>query len=133
MLSREVESLGIKVTIIEPGGFRTDWASSSMSYTEPSEDYHDTVGRRLDLIRGLATRAPGDPAKAAQAIITVVNEPNPPIRLLLGSDAIRIVRQADQAKLAEIDRWEKLSTSTNFDDANLAEHEELVRTSLNLG
>jgi NAD(P)-dependent dehydrogenase (short-subunit alcohol dehydrogenase family) len=133
VLAREVEPFGIKVTIIEPGGFRTDWAGSSMSYTEPSEDYRDTIGRRLELMRELAPNAPGDPAKAAQVIISVVNEPDPPLRLLLGSDAVRIVRQVDQAKLAEIDRWEKLSITTDADDANLAEHQERVRTTLNLG
>lgn len=132
VLSHEVEPLGIKVTIIEPGGFRTDWAGSSMSITEPSEDYQQTVGRRLNLLRGFAAQAPGDPAKAAQVIITIVNEQNPPLRLLLGSDAVRIVRQADQSKLAEIDRWEKLSITTDADDANLAEHNRQLRETLNI-
>ena len=116
VLSREVAPLGIKVTLIEPGSFRTDWGGSSMAYTEPSEDYRSTLEGRLDY-HNQAGNEPGDPAKAAQAIITIVNEANPPLRLLLGKDAVLIARKVDQAKLAETDRWEKLSSSTNFDDS----------------
>jgi NAD(P)-dependent dehydrogenase (short-subunit alcohol dehydrogenase family) len=116
VLSREVAPLGIKVTLIEPGSFRTDWGGSSMAYTEPSEDYRSTLEGRLDY-HNQAGNEPGDPAKAAQAIITIVNEANPPLRLLLGKDAVLIARRVDQAKLAETDRWEKLSSSTNFDDS----------------
>jgi len=116
VLSREVAPLGIKVTLIEPGGFRTDWGGSSMSYTEPSEDYRSTVQFVLDY-HNQAGNEPGDPAKAAQAIITIVNEANPPLRLLLGKGAVQLARRIDQAKLAETDRWEKLSSSTDFDDS----------------
>ena len=116
VLSREGAPLGIKVTLIEPGGFRTDWGGSSMSITEPSEDYRSTVQFALDY-HHQAGNEPGDPAKAAQAIITIVNEANPPLRLLLGKDAVQLARQIDQAKLAETDRWAKLSSSTDFDDS----------------
>jgi len=116
VLSREVAPLGIKVTLIEPGGFRTDWGGSSMAYTEPSEDYRSTVQSILDY-HNQAGNEPGDPAKAAQAIITIVNEANPPLRLLLGKGAVQLARWIDQAKLAETDRWEKLSSSTDFDDS----------------
>jgi hypothetical protein len=64
----------------------------------------------------VAGREPGDPAKAAQAIIAVVNMEQPPLRLLLGRDAVQLARQLDQANLAETDRWEQLSSSTDFDD-----------------
>jgi NAD(P)-dependent dehydrogenase (short-subunit alcohol dehydrogenase family) len=116
VLSREVSPLGIKVTLIEPGSFRTDWGGSSMAYTEPSEDYRSTLEGRLEY-HNQAGNEPGDPAKAAQAIITIVNEANPPLRLLLGKDAVLLARRIDQAKLAETERWEKLSSSTNFDDS----------------
>jgi NAD(P)-dependent dehydrogenase (short-subunit alcohol dehydrogenase family) len=116
VLSREVAPLGIKVTLIEPGGFRTDWGGSSMSSTEPSADYRSTVQYMLDY-HNRAGNEPGDPAKAAQAIMTIVNEANPPLRLLLGTDAVQLARRIDQAKLAETDRWEKLSSSTDFDDS----------------
>jgi NAD(P)-dependent dehydrogenase (short-subunit alcohol dehydrogenase family) len=116
VLLREVAPLGIKVTLIEPGSFRTDWGGSSMSVTEPGEDYRNTLEGHLEYHRQ-AGKEPGDPAKAAQAIITIVNEANPPLRLLLGKDAVQIARSVDQAKLAETDRWEKLSFSTNFDNS----------------
>lgn len=108
VLSREVTPLGIKVTLVEPGSFRTDWGGSSMSYTEPSEDYRSLLEGRLDY-HNQAGNEPGDPVKAAQAIITIANEANPPLRLLLGKDAVLLARRIDQAKLAETDRWEKLS------------------------
>src|SRR5260370_7374335 len=87
-----------------------------MDYTEPREDYGSTLEGRLDY-HHQAGNEPGDPAKAAQAIITIVNEANPPLRLLLGKDAVLIARRIDQAKLAETERWEKLSSSPNFDDS----------------
>jgi NAD(P)-dependent dehydrogenase (short-subunit alcohol dehydrogenase family) len=115
VLSREVAPLGIKVTLIEPGSFRTDWGGASMSIPEPSEDYRDVLAGHI-AYHDQAGHEPGDPAKGAQAIITVANEANPPLRLLLGKDAVMIARKVDQAKLAETDRWEQLSSSTNFDD-----------------
>jgi NAD(P)-dependent dehydrogenase (short-subunit alcohol dehydrogenase family) len=115
VLWREVEPLGINVTLIEPGSFRTNWAGSSMDQTEPSEDYRDTVGQMLNY-RQISGSEPGDPAKGAQAIISIVNEGQPPLRLLLGTDAVRMARRIDQAKLAETERWEQLSSSTDFAD-----------------
>jgi NAD(P)-dependent dehydrogenase (short-subunit alcohol dehydrogenase family) len=131
VLAREVGPLGIKVTIIEPGGFATDWAGSSMSFTEPSEGYQDTIGRLHNRFRQQGGVSAGDPAKAAQAIITIVNEEQPPLRLLLGTDAVLVVRHADQTKLAEIDRWEHLSHSTNVDGLDVVEHEKQLRQALN--
>jgi NAD(P)-dependent dehydrogenase (short-subunit alcohol dehydrogenase family) len=115
-LAREVAPLGIKVTIIEPGAFRTDFAAGSLRETPPSADYQGTVGRVEDFFHKISGHEQGDPAKAAQAIIAVVNEEQPPLRLLLGRDAVQLARQVEQAKLAEADRWEPLSDSTDFDD-----------------
>jgi NAD(P)-dependent dehydrogenase (short-subunit alcohol dehydrogenase family) len=114
-LSREVAPLGIKVTLIEPGSFRTDWGGPSKSSKEPSEDYSSLIKGSLDYHQQAAGKEPGDPAKAAQAIITIVNEANPPLRLLLGTDAVQIARTVDQDKLVETQLWEELSSSTNFD------------------
>ncbi|WP_240415107.1 oxidoreductase [Paenibacillus periandrae] len=119
VLSKEVTPFGLKVTIIEPGGFRTDWAGSSMSHVEAGEDYQGTVGKLQAYIREKTGTEPGDPAKGAQAIITVVNEENPPLRLLLGSDAVYMAKLIDQGKLAETERWEKLSISTDYADSSL--------------
>ncbi|SFK96806.1 NADP-dependent 3-hydroxy acid dehydrogenase YdfG [Paenibacillus sp. 1_12] len=121
VLYKEVTPLGIKVTLIEPGGFRTDWAGSSMSHVEAGEDYLDTVGKLQEYIRVKTGTEQGDPAKGAQAIITIVNEENPPLRLLLGSDAVYLAKMIDQGKLAETERWEQLSISTDYADSSLNE------------
>ncbi|AIQ14438.1 oxidoreductase [Paenibacillus durus] len=114
VLAKEVNPLGIKVTLIEPGGFRTDWAGSSMEHVTPSEDYKNTVGLLLKYVRESSGNEPGDPSKAAQAILTIADEAYPPLRLLLGSDAVQIAKQVDQDRLNETLRWEKLSVSTDF-------------------
>ncbi|MCL6456669.1 MAG: SDR family NAD(P)-dependent oxidoreductase [Gorillibacterium sp.] len=115
VLSKEVAPLGLKVTIIEPGGFRTDWAGTSMVQVEPGADYQASVGQLLTTLRQNLGKEQGDPAKAAQAIIAIVNEEHPPLRLLLGSQAVQMAKYIDQAKLAETERWEKLSNSTDWE------------------
>ncbi|RED37398.1 oxidoreductase [Paenibacillus sp. VMFN-D1] len=114
VLSKEIAPLGIKVTIVEPGGFRTDWAGTSMQHVEPGENYKSTVGAMLQRTRESSGKQPGDPVKGARAIITVANAENPPLRLLMGSDAVKIANMVDQAKLDETKRWEELSVSTDF-------------------
>lgn len=119
VLSKEVGPLGLKVTLIEPGGFRTDWAGSSMQHIAPRDEYQATVGGLLKHLRDTTGNENGDPDKAAQAIISIVNEENPPLRLLLGSDAVAIANAVDQGKLAETKRWQKLSQSTDFESKEL--------------
>lgn len=119
VLSKEVAPLGLKVTLIEPGGFRTDWAGSSMQHIAPRDEYQATVGGLLKHLRDTTGKENGDPDKAAQAIISIVNEENPPLRLLLGSDAVAIANAVDQGKLAETKRWQKLSQSTDFESKEL--------------
>jgi NAD(P)-dependent dehydrogenase (short-subunit alcohol dehydrogenase family) len=111
----EIAPLGLRVTIVEPSGFRTDWAGSSMAINEPGPDYEGTVGQMIRINRDHTPV--GDPAKAAAAILRIVDEPEPPLRLPLGNDAVDMIRAADQAKLAEIDRWEELSRSADFEGA----------------
>jgi NAD(P)-dependent dehydrogenase (short-subunit alcohol dehydrogenase family) len=133
-LAREVAPLGIKVTIVEPGGFRTDFNVASLRETPPSADYQRTVGQVMSLLGKIAGHEPGDPAKAAQAIIAIVNDDHPPLRLLLGRDAVQMARQADQARLAEIDRWAPLSTSTDFEGiTDQADTEQALQAMLNAG
>lgn len=114
-LAAEVAPFGVKVTILEPGGFRTDWAGSSMNVVPPGEDYQSTVGWMINSVKEAVF--PGDPARAAQVILQVADLPDPPLRLPLGSDAVRLIRAADEAKIAEIDRWAVLSRSTDAEDA----------------
>ncbi|GMK47473.1 short-chain dehydrogenase/reductase [Paenibacillus glycanilyticus] len=114
VLSKEIAPLGIKVSIVEPGGFRTDWAGASMQHVEPGENYKSTVGQMLQRTRESSGKQPGDPVKGARAIITIANAENPPLRLLMGSDAVKIANMVDQAKLDETKRWEQLSVSTDY-------------------
>ncbi len=123
-LRREVAPLGIKVTSVEPGGFRTDWAGSSMTFAPYVEGYDSTVESvKAFLTQGLFVPM-GDPAKAAQALITLAESDEPPMHLVLGSEAVEILKKADQARAEELDQWLPLSTSTDHDDAvNLMETE----------
>ncbi len=115
VIAQEVAPLGIKLTVIEPGGFRTDWAGSSMTVAEVGEDYAETVGRFASFVRdGHDGQQPGDPARAAQAILRLVALEEPPRRLLLGSDAYAYAQAADAASLEEDARWRALSVSTDF-------------------
>jgi NAD(P)-dependent dehydrogenase (short-subunit alcohol dehydrogenase family) len=93
VLSREVAPLGIKVTIIEPGGFRTDFAGSSTKLREGRPEYDSTVGQTARFQRDYNGKQPGDPTKAAQAIVQLTREQKPPLRLLLGSDAYNADRE----------------------------------------
>jgi NAD(P)-dependent dehydrogenase (short-subunit alcohol dehydrogenase family) len=113
-LSREVAPLGIKVTIVEPGGFRTDFAGSSTKLSEGRPEYDLTVGKTARFQRDYNGKQPGDPKKAAQAIVRLTQEQNPPLRLLLGSDAYNGVEKNDLARLEEARNWRELSLSTDF-------------------
>jgi NAD(P)-dependent dehydrogenase (short-subunit alcohol dehydrogenase family) len=113
-LAAEVAPLGIKVTIVEPGAFRTDWAGSSMAIAQVGPDYEATVGAINQRRAGFDRVAPGDPARAAQAIIEVVGVDDPPRRLPLGSDALGFAIAKGREQIAEADRWAELSRSTDF-------------------
>src|SRR5271170_6278944 len=115
VLSREVGPLGIKVTIVEPGGFRTDFAGKSTKLREGHPEYDSTVGATARFQRNYNGKQPGDPKKAAQAIVQLTQERNPPLRLLLGSDAYAAVEKNDLARLEEARIWKKLSVSTDFE------------------
>jgi NAD(P)-dependent dehydrogenase (short-subunit alcohol dehydrogenase family) len=114
-LSNEVGPLGIRVTIIEPGGFRTDWGGSSMRIGEIREDYKATVGTYIEAAREHGDAVRGDPAKAARAILQIASEKDPPLRLLLGSDAVFLAGIATAKRAEEDAKWKALSMSTDFD------------------
>ena len=114
-LSNEVGPLGIRVTIVEPGGFRTDWAGSSMRIDQIQEEYQATVGSFAQAFRKNADAARGDPAKAAQAVLRIASEKEPPLRLLLGSDAVFLAGVVASTRMAEDAKWKALSVSTDFD------------------
>jgi len=114
-LSKEVAAFGIKVTVVEPGPFRTDWAGRSLqSSPHPIEAYAETVHARLKQVSGYSGRQVGDPVRAAEAMITVVDSPNPPLNLVLGAPGLKMVREKLAALTAEIDRWEALTLSADY-------------------
>jgi NAD(P)-dependent dehydrogenase (short-subunit alcohol dehydrogenase family) len=115
VLSREVGPLGIKVTIIEPGGFRTDFAGTSTTIARDNPVYAATVGAAARFQRKYNGAQPGDPSKAAAAIIHVAGLDEPPLRLLLGSDAVRAVGDAERARIEADRKWQALSMSTDFE------------------
>jgi NAD(P)-dependent dehydrogenase (short-subunit alcohol dehydrogenase family) len=114
-LGREVAPLGIKVTCVEPGPFRTDWAGRSLRQTRPAiADYQATVGARLERTAGFSGRQPGDPARAAEAMIAIVESPNPPAHLVLGAIALEGIRDKLKATLAEIEAWSETSRGADY-------------------
>jgi NAD(P)-dependent dehydrogenase (short-subunit alcohol dehydrogenase family) len=117
VLAAETAPLGIKVTVLEPGGMRTDWAGSSMTIPPISEPYDQTVGANARRMEGFAEVSASDPAKVAQVVLTVADLDEPPVRLLIGSDAYTYGRAAWQARVDEDAKWERLSTSTDHDEA----------------
>lgn len=114
VLDKEVGPLGIKVTIIEPGGFRTDFAGSSSSIHDSIPDYDATVGATARFQRDYNGKQPGDPKKAAQAILKIAEMSSPPLRLLLGSDAFNGAIRNDQLKSQSDKEWGDLSKSTDY-------------------
>lgn len=114
VLAKEMALIGVKVTVIEPGGFRTDFAGASSVLEEGRPEYDAVVGAAARMQRDYHGRQPGDPARAAQAILKLAAMAHPPLRLPLGSDALAAIAKADHAKLAELEQWRELSASTDF-------------------
>ncbi|NYF19415.1 NAD(P)-dependent dehydrogenase (short-subunit alcohol dehydrogenase family) [Xanthomonas sp. JAI131] len=113
-LALEMALIGVHVTLLEPGGFRTDFAGASSSLREGRADYDAVVGATARRQRDYNGRQPGDPARAAQVILAVAAMDAPPLRLALGSDAVASIGAADTARMAELERWRPLSISTDF-------------------
>jgi NAD(P)-dependent dehydrogenase (short-subunit alcohol dehydrogenase family) len=115
-LAKEVKALGIFVTAVEPGMFRTDWAGRSMVRTERTIVDYDVI---FDPIRearkARSGQQPGDPSKAGQVIADFLIVPNPPTHLLLGPDASEYVKKEMEALRSEFAQWEDVTRSTNFD------------------
>ncbi|WKB36330.1 oxidoreductase [Terrilactibacillus sp. S3-3] len=116
-LAKEVEPLGIHVTLVEPGSFRTDWAGrSAVERTAVIDDYNETAGKGVKTIRERSGKQPGNPELAAKAIIRSVESENSPIHLLLGKDAVENARiQLDNLK-KDLEAWEDVSTHLDYGD-----------------
>ncbi len=115
-LHQELAPLGIRVTVVEPGFFRTDFLDEqSLIKTELElSDYDDTVGKMRTFAEGANHAQPGDPLKFAEAMLALVNAPSPPQRLAMGSDTVALVGQKNRFVDAELAEWKELSISTDF-------------------
>jgi len=114
-LSKEVSHLGIKVTVIAPSGFRTDWAGRSANNSKiVIADYAPTAGANKTNIRNYSGNQPGDPARAAKAIVKVVETENPPLRLLLGAAALKGARAKLEMLKKDFDTWEETTVGADF-------------------
>jgi NAD(P)-dependent dehydrogenase (short-subunit alcohol dehydrogenase family) len=114
-LAAEIAPLGIRTLIVEPGQFRTGFGGTRMHRSTEISAYADTVGPTRAFIDGMDGTQPGDPRKAAAAIITALHAPEPPLRLALGADAVDAIRAKHEQLRADLDRWEALSRDTAFD------------------
>jgi NAD(P)-dependent dehydrogenase (short-subunit alcohol dehydrogenase family) len=114
VLNNEVKPFGVKVTIIEPGAFRTDWGGSSMTIAPVGADYEQTVGEINRYRRTADGQQPGDPALAAKAVVDIVALDEPPLRLLLGEDALEHAGRASRSRAAEAEQWAYITTSTDY-------------------
>jgi NAD(P)-dependent dehydrogenase (short-subunit alcohol dehydrogenase family) len=114
VLNAEVGPLGIKVVIVEPGPFRTEWSTTSMIRADVGPDYERTVGEVNRMREATAATWPGDPARAAKIILDVVAMDDPPLRLLLGASAVELALRSAEERSAEAQRWAELSRSADF-------------------
>jgi NAD(P)-dependent dehydrogenase (short-subunit alcohol dehydrogenase family) len=114
-LALEAGPLGIRVTLVEPSGFRTDWAGRSANQTRTEiADYAATAGTTRRALRDLSGKQPGDPVRAANAIIRAVEAPKPPLHLLLGKEALQMAREKLEALRGSFDSWETVTVGADF-------------------
>ncbi|MDN5780442.1 MAG: oxidoreductase [Luteimonas sp.] len=114
VLAAEMALVGVKVTIVEPGGFRTDFAGSSTKLHPGRAEYDAVVGAAVRSQRAYDGRQPGDPVRAARILLAVAAMDQPPLRLPLGSDALAAIGTADATRLEQLETWRELSAATDF-------------------
>lgn len=114
-LALETEPLGINITIVEPGAFRTDWAGRSLASAPEVEDYKETVGQTREYIANENGNQQGNPRLAAEAMISAVEADDPPLRLPLGDDALGMIREKLDSVKQETDTWETTIVATSFE------------------
>jgi NAD(P)-dependent dehydrogenase (short-subunit alcohol dehydrogenase family) len=114
-LAKEVAPLGLKVTVIEPGPFRTDWAGRSLQQAKHRiADYDQTSGQRIRDVSGRSGQQPGDPRRAAEAILQVAESDQPPLHLVLGRPGLDMVRGKLAALQADLDAWETVTLGADY-------------------
>lgn len=117
VLFHELKAIDVKMTIVEPGGFRTDWAGASMTFTESMKEYEPAIGPFREFMKGYTGTEPGDPMKAAGVLFAISRMSEPPMRLVLGKFAKQYTKEGYETSLAELERWSELTLSTDFEDA----------------
>ena len=115
-LDAEVGPLGIRVLIVEPGSFRTEFGGSRMHRSRAIDAYAATVGPSRAFLQSMDGTQPGDPRKAATAILAALDSPEPPLRLALGADAVDAIRAKHARLRADLDGWEAVSSDTAVDE-----------------
>jgi len=111
-LAREVEHLGIRITIVEPGPVRTDFAAGAVAKPSGIDDYDASVGEAMRLFEQLAGNQPNDPARVAEAVVEAIGADEPPLRLVLGTEALDAVRAKLDGQRDELEAWERVARST---------------------
>ncbi len=120
-LQKELAPLGIKVLVVQPSGFRTDWAGrSAADAPHKIEDYAETAGANQAAIRGYSGNQPGDPVRAARAIVGAVESENPPFNLFLGRAALKNARLRLEALQNDVETWAEVSEGADFPDESAA-------------
>ena len=114
-LAKEVAPLGIQVTIVEPGAFRTAFNGKLVAPERAIADYASTSGQMLQWLHQMDGQQPGDPQKAAAAMFHVANHPNPPLRLVLGADTLTAFHDKLEAVAADLAAWKDISINTAFE------------------
>ncbi|TPW31395.1 SDR family NAD(P)-dependent oxidoreductase [Martelella alba] len=114
VLKREMELIGVRVTIVEPGGFRTDFAGTSTTIRNGRPEYDAEVGVAARMQHIYNGKQPGDPKRAAEVIFSIPGMDNPPLRLALGTDAVGAIEAANKARRDELLSWQNLSRTTDF-------------------
>jgi NAD(P)-dependent dehydrogenase (short-subunit alcohol dehydrogenase family) len=114
VLANEVKPFGVKVTIVEPGAFRTDWQGSSMRMAPVGADYEPSVGDMHRRRQAMSGTEAGDPVRAAGIIVAIAELDEPPLRLLLGAGAVDLADTASKARAAEASKWAEVSRSADF-------------------
>jgi NAD(P)-dependent dehydrogenase (short-subunit alcohol dehydrogenase family) len=121
VLAAETAPFGVTVMVVEPSGFATDWAGSSMTIYDIPEGYDGTIGVMQRRVRANSAGAAGDPDRAAEIIVRAVKRDNPPSHLLLGVNAVEMALDYSRRQLAEASAWEKVSRSADYAEPYPAE------------
>jgi len=116
-LAAEVAPLGIRVLIVEPGGFRTEFGGAAMHRSPSLDAYTATVGPTRDAVDAMDGNQPGDPDKAAAGVLALLDHDDPPLRIALGDDAVDAIRAKHHQLRADLDAWEDLSRAMDYGDA----------------